>query len=204
MTLPETRHSLFVRLQDAGNHDAWREFLQIYEPAVYRFARRRGLQDADARELAQEVLTRVVQLLPTWDRDPARGTFRCWLFTVARRRVIDVWRETSRRRSSLAGDLESGFLNNVAMDPPAEDFDIELRRQTIRSAAERIRSEFQERTWLAFWRTSIEGEPIERTSRELGLSIGGVYAARSRVLARLKEFAQRMWADWESNEEVRP
>ena len=53
---PETRPSLLVRLRDPPDEQAWGEFVEIYEPLVYRLARRRGFQDADARELVQDVL----------------------------------------------------------------------------------------------------------------------------------------------------
>lgn len=56
MVVPDTRHSLLMRLTDASDVSAWDEFVAIYEPLVYRLARRKGLQDADAQEVVQEVM----------------------------------------------------------------------------------------------------------------------------------------------------
>ena len=66
-------------------------------------------------------------------------------------------------------------------------FDVEYKRQTFRWAAERIRGQFEDKTWRAFWLSSVEGEPIKQTAQALGLSTGAVYVARSRVMARLRE-----------------
>jgi len=202
MTLPETRHSLFVRLQDAADHDAWAEFVRIYEPAVYRFARRRGMQHADASELAQDVLTRIIQTVPNWESGRSRGSFRGWLFAVARSRLVDAWREAGRKRLSLGSAVESQFLDEVADRGTGDDLNVEIRRQIIRTAAEQIRSEFHEATWQVFWRTAVEGEAIAGVAGDLRLTIGAAYAARSRVLARLRQRVQRLWAAWEAGEEA--
>ncbi|HJN10352.1 MAG: hypothetical protein QGG09_11400 [Pirellulaceae bacterium] len=50
--LPETRNSLLLKVRDPADADAWIEFAAIYRPVIYRLARRRGLQDADAEDLA--------------------------------------------------------------------------------------------------------------------------------------------------------
>jgi RNA polymerase sigma-70 factor (ECF subfamily) len=54
--IPATRASLLVRLRDPHNRAAWREFVDLYAPLVYGYARKQGLQDADAADLSQEVL----------------------------------------------------------------------------------------------------------------------------------------------------
>ena len=83
MTLPpDTRNSLIARLVDIGDHEAWREFAELYDPFIYRQARRLGLQHADARELVQEVLISVSKAIRKFEIDPARGRFRTWLYAV--------------------------------------------------------------------------------------------------------------------------
>lgn len=201
MTLPETRHSLLVRLHDTANDDAWREFVRIYEPAVYRFARRRGLQHADAVELSQEVLAKVIRSIPGWDTSRSKGSFRSWLFTVARSRLIDAWRASARSKAALGESLGSVPLEGVVDHNPGDELNSELRKEMIRVAAESVRPEFQVSTWDAFSRTAITGESIATVAAELGLSAGAVYAARSRVLARLREVVRRTWGDFEASAE---
>src|SRR5262245_33915766 len=84
---PITRGSLLVRIRDAGDREAWGQFVDLYAPLVYKFARRRGLQDADAADLTQVVLQAVARARKRLEYDPARGSFRSWLFTVARNKL---------------------------------------------------------------------------------------------------------------------
>lgn len=183
--LPETRLSLLVRVQDPRNSDAWGEFLDIYEPMIYRVARRRGLQDADARDVTQEVLASVANALSEWKAE-GPGTFRGWLYRIARNRAINVLVRQSRHPRATGDSHVRHMLEDQSGDAADQLIEEEYRRQLFRQAAGVIRCEFTESTWLAFWRTSVEGRPVRSVASELGMSVGAVYTARSRVLARLK------------------
>src|SRR5205823_5490735 len=100
--VPATRPSLLVRLRDVQDHAAWGDFVQLYAPAVYHFARRKGLQDADAADLTQDVLRSVMGAIGRLDFDPERGLFRSWLFTLAHRRLCD-WLAHRQRHEQPAG-----------------------------------------------------------------------------------------------------
>ena len=100
MRVPETRASLILRLPSREDADAWREFVAIYEPFVYRFARRNGFQEADARELVQNVLVAVVKAVGRWQADAERARFRTWLFTIARNQFLDLLAKKRRPAGS--------------------------------------------------------------------------------------------------------
>ena len=187
--VPETRPSLLLRLRDARDQQAWSTFLEIYQPLIYRVIRQRRVQDADAREVTQEVLLAVANSIDQWEADPQRGTFRGWLTTITRNLVVNFLIKQSRHpRGSGDSDFRRGL---ESLPAPAGDesalFDVEERRQIFRWAADRIRPEFREANWQAFWRTAVEGQSAIEVARELGISPGLVYVSRNRVMKRLRE-----------------
>lgn len=184
---PDTRPSLLLRVRDPDDHRAWEEFVAIYRPLVVRLARRRGLQDADSQDLAQAVLAAVAKGIEQWTPDPERARFRSWLTTIARNAIFN---QLSRRRpdSAVGGDHP---LAEIAVSADDEDeLEQERRRELFRWAAKQVRPEFAEPTWRAFWLSTVEGLTVEETAQELEKTIGAVYAARSRVMRRLREKVQ--------------
>jgi RNA polymerase sigma-70 factor (ECF subfamily) len=199
-----TRHSLIVKLRDPGAVDAWREFVALYEPLVYGLARRKGLQDADARDLCQEVFRAVAGAMDRWDPNPARGTFRGWLSRIARNLLLNfLTRKQHEPRGSGSTSVQDLLDAQPAADPSVTAlFETEYRRRVFRWVAEKIQREFTPTTWQAFWRTAVGGQPPKDVAAELGLSIGAVYIARSRVVARLRQRVEELGDGAEIIEEV--
>src|SRR5260370_26320735 len=141
MTLtPSTRASLLLRLRDPQDHEAWIEFVHLYEPVIYRLLRRNGLQDADAREIMQELFLAVSQNIDRWDPAKERGSFRGWLRRVARNLVINWLKHRSRRVNATGGpDMQAMLETLPAADgPESMEFDYELRRAIFHQAAEQV------------------------------------------------------------------
>jgi RNA polymerase sigma factor (sigma-70 family) len=187
--LPTTRFTLLARLVEPANQAAWEEFVAVYEPAVYGFARKKGLQDADARDLCQDVLRAVSLAIQRWSPDPNRGSFRAWMFRIARNMLINFV-ASGKRRVAGAGD---SAVQQALVEAPArkngdsELYETEYRRQLFVWAAGEVEGEFTASTWQAFWRTAIEGRDTKTVASELDMTAGAVYIARSRVIARLRE-----------------
>ena len=99
-----THPSLLVRIRNADDDQSWCEFVEIYSPLIYGFARKRGLQDADAVDLTQEVLRIVARSIGRLEYDRRRGSFRGWLFTIVRNELSDWF---SRQRSDVVGSGDS-------------------------------------------------------------------------------------------------
>lgn len=177
-----------LRLLNAGDEAAWAEFLAIYEPILLRLLRKHGLQDSDARDVCQQVLAAVACDLEQWKPDGAAASFRRWLFQIARNRVIKFL--TRQRPWAVAtGGTDAHEL--MAEHPDSQEsltaeFEVEYRQQLLLCAAAQIRSEFRESTWLAFWKTCIDGRSVADVADELGMTVGNVYVARSRIMARLR------------------
>jgi len=190
---PLTRASLLVQIRDGANHGAWQEFMKLYSPVVYGFARKRGLQDADAADLMQDVMRSVSSAIGRLDYDRKQGSFRGWLFTITRNKVFNFF--TARKiRPQGSGDSST---NRILEEQPdsgdgSDEWELEYQKCLASLAMERVKHEFQPNTWQAFWLTAVEGVAAAEAARQVGISPGAVYVAKSRILARLKEEVESM------------
>ncbi len=190
--MPETRDSLIIQIQSPENRDAWVVFAQLYRPVIYRLARARGLQDADAEDLTQQVLLSVARAIPQWQRNP-NSRFRHWLNRIVKNAILNA---LTRGRNEV-GVGGSEFLNTVNNLPHEENeveskIEYEYQRQLYRRAAEIVRDSVNEDTWLAFLNTVVEGESTEVVAIRLGKTIGNVHAARSRLMRRLQMLVREL------------
>jgi RNA polymerase sigma-70 factor (ECF subfamily) len=195
---PPTSASLLVRIRDSRDQEAWRQFVELYAPVVYGFARKRGLQDADAADVMQDVLRSVAGAAERLNYDPARGSFRGWLYTVARNKVFNFLDAGQHRIGRGSGD--TGVREKLEEQPEPElnlaaSWDEEYERNLASIAMRRVQGEVQEATWQAFWRTAVEGQSAREAGNALGMTPGAVYVARSRVLARIKDEVRRLEAE---------
>ncbi len=185
---PETQVSLILRLGDSQDAAAWDEFVAIYRPVIVRLALARGLQNPDADDLAQQVLFSVARRVPDWEADPQRAKFRTWLGRVVRNAALNA---LSRRKPDRAagGTTALTLINGKAASDcdDAELVELKWRRQVFRWIADQIRDEFQPQTWEAFWLTAVDGLSAAEAAKQTGKSIGAVYVARSRIMARFQE-----------------
>lgn len=175
---PETHASLILRVQNRDDQQAWREFVEIYQPVIYRLARFKGLQHVDAEDVVQQVLLAVAGAVDRWQPDRERGRFRTWLQTIARNRIANVLSRQAADRAS--GDTCEREL--LARQPAAEADSrlllTECRREIFQWAARQIRHEFEAGAWDAFWQTAVEGRQVNDVARLLGKSCGAVYTAQ--------------------------
>jgi RNA polymerase sigma-70 factor (ECF subfamily) len=187
MSEPEsgpTQPSLLLRIRDASDEESWRTFVSIYAPLIYRSCRRRGLQDADAADVGQEVLVQVARSIRGFDYLPERGRFRDWLGAVVKHRV------------SRFLDNEVRGVRGAVVDEPLENLDAgeadgewasEFYVHLLSTALGRIHDRFELSTWNAFEAVWLHNRESDQVARDLALPIEAVYLAKSRVLKRLRE-----------------
>lgn len=196
---PETQTSLLASIKTLDDRHAWERFVLLYRPVIYRIARRKGLQPADAEDLTQHVLTSIAGSIERWKKSNPSARFRYWLRRVVKNAIINA---ATRRRpeipfSAITGLKDYELLAEPAIDNEAEiEIDNEYRRQLFQRAAAVVKSDIEPTTWRAFEMTVIEDMPIKSAADELNKSIGSVYAARSRVMHRLKAVVET-WEDKE-------
>jgi RNA polymerase sigma-70 factor (ECF subfamily) len=178
----ETPVSLLERLRRPGESDAWSRFVELYTPLLYFWARRAGLQEADASDLVQEVLVLLFRKLPEFNYDRQRS-FRGWLRTL----TLNKWRESRRRHAPAPLGGEAGLDGIAAPDELAFLEEADYRRQLVAQALDILRGEFPVTTWTAFREYVLVGRQPEEVAAELHVRVGTVYAAKSRVLSRLRQ-----------------
>jgi RNA polymerase sigma factor (sigma-70 family) len=185
---PLTRPSLLVRIRDPRDAEAWSQFVDVYAPLVYGYARKQHLQDADAADLTQEVLRAVAGAIGRLNYDPERGSFRGWFFTIVRNKLRNL---LTRNGSQCRGSGDTGahaMLDALpAREEDSAEWDREYERRVFSWAADQVRGEFEESTWQAFWLTAMEGKTPKEAAAMVKLSVGAVYIAKSRVIARLRK-----------------
>jgi len=196
---PETNESLILRVKDPADAAAWSDFIAIYRPVVVRMAFGRGLQHADADDLAQQVFLSVARAIEHWEADSQQPPFRAWLSRISRNAIVNA---LTRKKPDAAGGSTSA--QEMLRELPERDDETtqqvieESRREAMRWAAEEIRSEFTEVTWAMFWLSSIAGKGVAEVARLHDKTPGAVYMARFRVMLRLKEKVlevSEVWSD---------
>ena len=189
----ETRESLIARLPDHADHAAWHEFAELYEPLIYGIGRRHGLQPADASDLVQEVFTAVAGSIDRFEPDQTRGRFRTWLFRVAQNHALTHIRRLKRDGHITGDSATANTINNIIVgDSSVHEFESAFRRRAFRWAARRVRDSVAPNTWEAFSRTAIDGQEPKLAASEMGIEVGAVYLARSRVMNRLRGMVENV------------
>ena len=168
---------------------AWRRLTDIFCPQVFGWAQGAGLQSCDAADVMQETFRAVATNIASFDATVPDATFRGWLWTIARSKIRDHFRRQARQPEAAGGSQAYERLEQLAQPP-----DDSLSGGSIAPLSfatgptlELVRAEVEDRTWQAFWRTVVGGERPADVAAALGLKIGAVYTAKSRVLRRLRE-----------------
>ncbi len=198
-----SRSLLYLARQD--DPAAWEKLVQLYGPLVAIWCRRSGLQEADARDVFQEVFQAVARKLHTFRKERESDTFRGWLRTITQNKIRDQFRKAGRDPQAIGGteahqwmeqlptadvasdqSSESDSSQSAQGDVWAED-DAASQRVVFQQALELIRTNFATHTWQAFIRTTVDGQSSTDVADELGMTPGAVRVAKSRVLQRLRE-----------------
>lgn len=162
--------------------------LHLYTPLVRAWCHHQGVSGADADDVAQDVFQAVVTGLAQFQKDRPEDTFRGWLRGITRHKLLDSFRRRSSQPQAQGGTSAGQQMQQVPQpevtlpeETPEQVADLYQR------ALELVKSEFEQNTWRAFWRTAVDGQSPADTAAELGMSAPAVRMAKSRVLHRLKQ-----------------
>lgn len=180
--MDSTPVSLLQRLRQPPADDAWRRFVELYTPLLYYWACRWGLSNADAADLVQDVFLLLLRKMPEFEYDP-NHSFRSWLRTVMANKLNEQKR---RARLPLEPD-DAALAQQVTPDGIDDLAEAEYRRHLTVRTLKLMEVEFRPATWRACWEVVVNSRPADAVAAELGMSVGAVYAAKTRVLRRLRQ-----------------
>ena len=183
-----THASLLLRLrQGSADQQSWAEFVDRYGRQVHAWCRRWGLQEADAQDVTQTVLLQLASKLRTFSYDPALR-FRAWLKTLTHHAWSDFLSDC-RRADKGSGDSGVQYLldNVQARDDLTQRLQQNFDQELFELATVQVRSRVEERTWEAYRLTAHEGLTGSQAAAQLGMQVGTVYKAKSKVHAMLQE-----------------
>ncbi len=190
---PRTGSVLLLLLGNPTDAACWNAFVDRYAPTIYGWCRRRGLQEADAEDVTQEVLAQLVQKLRTFTYDPHKGTFRGWLKTLTHHAWCDYLERRQRAGEGEANPevlarLERLEAREDLLTALAEIFDLEL----LAEAQARVQLHVSPRDWAIFQALAVDGRPGPAVAQELGMTVTAVLMARSRVQKKLRQEVRRL------------
>jgi RNA polymerase sigma-70 factor (ECF subfamily) len=184
---PTTRITLLRKVADQEDRKSWDCFVRTYGPLIHRYCLKRGLQEADALDVVQDVLMQVSKHIGRFRYDTERGRFRGWLGTVTHRAMLKHLDKSRRARTAAAGENGGDLLSlHVCPKPLGEDWVEAFNAHIYREAVRRLRFDFTDETWRAFEATFVAGRPPGEVAHELERPVGWVYQAKSQVVRRLK------------------
>lgn len=190
-----TRPSLLLGVADWSNHPAWVTFRDTYDPYLWRWCRRYGLDDEATEEVCQQIWVELAGRMRTFQYDPSR-TFRGWLRCLCGSRAVDYLR---RREPVCPVDPDGPARPDEHDDPePSGDLVRRFLFEQAEKVQEAVRAKVKPSTWEAFWLVAVCDWTVERTAAHLGMTCVAVYAARERVAARLRDEGRRVAEGWEA------
>ncbi len=180
----QTSLTLMERLrQFPRNAEAWERFVELYRPKIYGWCRVWGLQEADAEDVAQDVIAKLTQKMTHFDYDRTR-CFRAWLKTITQHALSDLLASRCRALGEGQGPLISSIEARADLEKRIEDL---FDRELLDLAIARVRERVAPVTWDAFRLMTFDEYSGAETSRLLGIPIASVFVAKHRVQKILKE-----------------
>jgi len=180
MSSNSTPASLLERLRSPDQVQAWDQFIELYTPYLYYWARSQGLQESDASDLVQEVFLLLMRKLPEFIYNK-NGSFRHWLRTLAHNK----WRELRRKKSPQVGAFD--FADLAAADPRSKQEEAEYKQFILQHWLKVMKAELPPKTWLLFDEYVLQGHDPRDIATRHGITLGTVYGVKSKVLTRLRE-----------------
>ena len=181
---PTTSKTLLDKIA-AGDEIGWDEFYIRYRPIVKALALFKGLSDADADDICQQVMTQFFRQSRSFKFDPGLARFRTYFGRIVRGKIADFYR---RKKEVPVAEFEE-----IAIGAETEKlFMDEWRRMVLKEAEQELKQQVTPETFQAYQLYAVQKRPIEKVTAYLNCSANQVYQAKKRCFAKLREILLRM------------
>ena len=184
-TPESTSRSLLIGIRQQ-DPQAWDRLVFLYAPLVVQWCRHLNLREHEIPDVVQEVFQVVATKLDQFRKQRNSDSFRGWLRTVTRNKVIDYLRCKERETTAVGGTEANSRITAIPAEEPSTSPEEPIESDLLHRALSLIQEHFAENTWRSFWLTVVDGRPTADVADELGMRPGTVRVARSRVLNRLR------------------
>jgi RNA polymerase sigma factor (sigma-70 family) len=191
-----TRATLLHRLKDWQDQSSWQDFFDTYWKLIYSVAIKGGLTKVEAQDVVQETMMAVAKHMPSFQYDPALGSFKTWLLNLTRWRIIDQFR---KRGPNPPEDTATGTkVTDKLIDPASDDlkvlWDTEWKKNLLEAALVKVRRRVDPQKFQIFDLYVNKEWPPERVAKAFGIPVGQVYLAKHRVADEIKTELSRLEA----------
>lgn len=196
--LLRTRVTLLGRLKQMDDQESWQEFFDIYWPLIYQFARKAGLNDAEAQDVVQETMVCVSKQMPRFVYDPAIGTFKAWLLTLTRWRIADQFRKRGPASPHQAPTDDPDRTATIERLPDENSpdwmvlWETDWQRTVLAAALARVRRHLDPQKFQIFDFYVNHEWPPEKVARTFNVAVNQVYLVKNRVTEMLRDEVGRL------------
>ncbi|MEW6744263.1 MAG: RNA polymerase sigma factor [Planctomycetota bacterium] len=195
-SIVRTTSTMLAGLLDVQNETAWREFDERYRPVLHAVARRMGLVEADAEDVAQEAMLQFVRDYRRGRYDRRKGRLRSWIQGILRNRILDLM----RRQQRMAGTRGESVLRTLAEEPRLEEaWEAECRRKILDDALALLaaQTDLKPSTIEAFRLYALEDIDAREVASRLGIPLATVYLSKHRCARKLQEIVSELTVAYE-------
>lgn len=193
-----TRATLLNRLKNFSDQVSWQEFFEIYWKLIYGVARKAGLSDAEAQDVVQETMVSVAKHMPAFKYNPAIGTFKAWLLTLTRWRIVDQLRKRgpfARHQADDGDTARTATIERIA-DEKSPDmtaiWDADWEKTVLEAAMIRLKRRLDPQKFQIFDFYVNREWPPEKVAQTFGVTVNQVYLVKNRVTDMLRDEFQRL------------
>ncbi len=186
-------------LYRAQNRDevAWERIHQLFGPLIKEWIRKAGVGHSDAEDILQQVLQKVFQNIGNFERKKATDTFTGWVWTLTKFKILDHFQRQKASAKVAGGSMANQMMHQISdkqLDSDVFDEESSALRLT-RNILEFVKSEFESKTWDAFWRATVEREKPADIAKSMEMTLHAVYKAKSRVSKRVRQELEGILTD---------